>query len=62
MEGTLVIAAASGRAVELYGDNKEAGEEGEKYLSPEDVYMSLEQGDHGLSTRARGNNKQGRRR
>ena len=62
LEGTPVISAVAGRAVELYGDNKEAGEEGEKYLSPEDVYMSLEQGDHGLSTRARGNNKQGRRR
>ena len=42
MEGTLVIAAASGRAVELYGDNKEAGEEGEKYSSPEYVSLSLE--------------------
>ena len=29
-EGTLVIAAAAGRAVELYGDEKEADEEGEK--------------------------------
>ena len=26
VEGTLVIAADAGRAVDLYGDNKEAGE------------------------------------
>ena len=54
VEGTLIIAAAAGRAVELYGDKKEAGEEREKPLSPEDVSLSLEQVDHGLSTRARG--------
>ena len=28
VEGTLVIAAAAGRAVDLYGDKKEAGDEG----------------------------------
>ena len=54
VEGTLVIAAATGRYVELYGVKKEAGEEGGKSLSPEDFSMSLEEGDHGLSTRARG--------
>ena len=62
MEGTLVISAASGRAVDIYGDKKEAGEEGDKSLSPEDVSLSLEQGDNELSTRARGNDKPGRRR
>ena len=41
MEGTLVISAAAGRAVELYGDKKEAGEEGGKSSSPEDVSLSL---------------------
>ena len=30
VEGTLVIATAAGRAVELYGDKKDDGEEGEK--------------------------------
>ena len=39
VEGTLVIAAASDRAVELYVDKKESGEEGEKYSSPEDISM-----------------------
>ena len=34
VEGTLAIAAAYGRAVELYGVKKEAGEEGEKSFSP----------------------------
>ena len=29
-EGMLVISAAADRAVEIYGDKKEAGEEGEK--------------------------------
>ena len=62
VEGTLVISAAAGRAVELYGDKKEAGEEGEKSSSPEYVSMSLEQGDHGLSTWARGNDHPGRHR
>ena len=41
VEGTLVIAAAAGRDIDLYGDKKEAGEEGGKSLSPEDVYLSL---------------------
>ena len=62
VEGTLVIAPASGRYVELYEDNKEAGEEAEKSSSPEDASLSLERGYHGLSTRARGNDKPGRRR
>ena len=62
VEGTFVIASDTARAVELYGYKKEAGEEGEKSLSPEDVYMSLERGDRGLSTRARGNEYPGRRR
>ena len=62
VEGTLVIAADAIRAVEIYGAQKEAGEEGEKSLSPEDVSLSLEQGDHGLSTWARGNDEPGRRR
>ena len=62
MEGTIDTAAAAGRAVELYADKKEAGEEGEKSLSTEDVSLSLEQADHGLSTRARGNDETGRRR
>ena len=31
-------------------------------FSPEDVSMSLEQGDHGLSTQARGDDELGRRR
>ena len=55
VEGTLVVATAAGSYVELYGDNKEAGEEGEESLSPEDVSLSLERGDHGLSTRVTGN-------
>ena len=42
VEGTLFIAGAAVRAVELYGDNKDAGEEGEKSSSPEDVSLSLE--------------------
>ena len=62
VEGTLVIATASRRAIELYGDKKEAGEEGEKSLSSEDVSLFLERGDHGLSKQARGNNKPWRRR
>ena len=62
VEGTILIAADAGRDVELYGDKKEAGEEGEKSLSPEDVSLSLERGYHGLSTRERGNYKPGRRR
>ena len=62
VEGTLVIAAASDRAVELYGDKKESGEEGEKYLSPEYVSLSLERGDHGLSTWEKRNDEPGRRR
>ena len=62
VEGMLLIAAAAGRAVELYGDKKEAGEEEEKSLYPEDVSLLLEQWDHGLSTRVRGNDKPGRRR
>ena len=52
VEGTLIIAAAAGRDVELYGDKKEAGEEGGDSSSPEDVSLLMEQGDHGLSTRA----------
>ena len=62
MEGTLVISAVAVRAVELYGDKKESGGEGEKYSSPEDVSLLLEQGDHGLSTLTRGGYKPGRRR
>ena len=61
VEGTLVIAAATGRDVEIYGYKKEAGEEGDKSSSPKDVSLLLERGDHGLSTRERGNNKPGRR-
>ena len=61
LEETLVVSAASGRSVELYGYKKEAVEEGEKSLSPKDVSLLLERGDHGLSTRERGNNKPGRR-
>ena len=61
MEGTHVIAATASRAVEIYGDKKEAGEEGDKSSSPEDVSLSLERGDHGLSTRERGNDDPGRR-
>ena len=53
VEGTLIIAAAAGSYVELYGDKKEAGEDEGGYLSPKDVSLSLERGDHGLSTRAR---------
>ena len=59
VEGTLVIDAATSRVVELYGDKKEAGEEGDKYLSPDDVSLSLERGNHGLSTRVRGVTSQG---
>ena len=62
MEGTLIIAAAAGRDVELYGDKKEAGEEGGNSSSPEDVSLLMEQGDHGLSTRARGDDESGRHR
>ena len=62
VEGTLVIAAAAVRNVELYWDKKEAGEEGEKSSSPEDVSLLLERGDHGLSTRARRNHDPGRHR
>ena len=50
----VVIAAAAVRDVELYGDNKEAGEEGEKSSYPEDVSLLLEQWYHCLSTRVRG--------
>ena len=53
VEGTLVIYAAAGRDIELYGDKKEAGEEGDKFSYPDYVSLSLEQGDHGLSMRAR---------
>ena len=43
LEETLVVSAASGRSVELYGYKKEAGEEGGGgSLSPEDVSMLLE--------------------
>ena len=42
VEGTLYIAAAAGRSIEIYGYKKESGEEGEKSLSPEDVSLSLE--------------------
>ena len=62
MEGTLYIAAADGRFIEIYGYKKESGEEGEKSSPPEDVSLSLEQGDHGLSTRARGDDESGRHR
>ena len=62
VEGTLVIAAAAGRGVELYGDKKEAGEEGGESLSPEDVSLFLEQVYHGLSTWSRGCDKLGGRR
>ena len=62
VEGTLVIAAAAGRDIDLYGDKKEAGEEGKKSSSLEDVSLLLEQGDHGLSTRERGDDEPGRRR
>ena len=41
VEAMLVIAADNGRAVELYGDKKEAGEEGDNSLSPEDVSLLL---------------------
>ena len=40
VEGTLVISTDAGRAVELYGDKKEAGEEGEKSSSPDDVFVA----------------------
>ena len=62
VEGALVVVAAAGRDVELYGDKKEAGEEGEKSSSPDDVYLSMEQWDHRLSTRVRGDDNPGRRR
>ena len=62
VEGTLVIAPTSGRDVELYGDKKEAGEEGDKSSSPEDVSLLMERGDHWLSTRSRGNSELERRR
>ena len=61
VEGTLVIYAAAGRSVELYGDKKEAGEEGEKYFPPEDVSLLLERVDHGLSMWERGNDEPRRR-
>ena len=57
----LVVSAATYRDVEIYGDTKEAGEEGNKYLPPEDISLLLEQGDHELSMRARGNDNPGRR-
>ena len=41
LEGTPVIAAVAGRAVELYGEKKEAGEEGEEYFYPGDVFLLL---------------------
>ena len=56
------VTADTGRATELYGDKKEAGEEGEKSLSPEDVSLYLERGDHGLSTWEMGDDKPGRHR
>ena len=62
VEGKLAIASAAGRSIKIYGNKKESGEEGEKSSSPEDVSLSLEQGDHGLSTRARGDDESGRRR
>ena len=62
VEGTIVIAAAAVRAVELYGFKKEAGEEGDMSLSPEYLSMSPKQGDHGLSTWVRGDDEPGRRR
>ena len=61
VEETLVISAATGRDVELYVDKKEAGEEGKESSSSEDVSLSLERGNHGLSTRARGDDEPGRR-
>ena len=62
VEGTLVIAAAAGRAVELYGDKKEAGEEGGEYSPPQYFSLSLEQGDRGLSMWVRGDDDPGSRR
>ena len=62
VEGTIAIADAAGRSIEIYGDKKESGEEGEKSSSPEDVSLSLERGDHGLSTRAKGDDESGRHR
>ena len=53
VEETLVISAAAVRSIDLYGENKEAGEEGEKYSSHEDVSLSPEQRDHGLSMQPR---------
>ena len=61
VEGTLFIETDSVKAVELYRDNKEACEEGGKYLSPEYVSMLLERGYHGLSTRVRVDEEPGRR-
>ena len=62
MEGTLFIAADVGRAVELYGDNKNTGEEGGKSSFHEDVSLSLERGFHELSMWARENDEPGSRR
>ena len=62
VEGAIVVAAAAFGGVELYGDNKDAGEEGGKSLSPEDVSMSLEQGYHVLSMWVWGDDEPGRRR
>ena len=62
VEGALVIAAAAVRAVEIYGDKKEAGEEGENSSSPEDVSMLLEREYHGLSTQVKGDCALGRHR
>ena len=62
VEGTLVISIAADRAGELYVDKKEAGEERDKYSYLDDVSLLLERGDHGLSTRARGNDEPGRHR
>ena len=62
VEGTLVIATAAVRAIELYGDKKEAGEEGGEYSSPEDVSLLMERGDRELSTWSGGYDEPGRRR
>ena len=48
--------------VELNGGKKDYGDEQERSLSPEDVSLSQERGDHGLSTHAGGNDEPGRRR
>ena len=48
VKGTLVIVVAAHRDTKIYGDDKESGEEGGDSLSPEDVYLFLEQGFHRL--------------